>query len=362
MKVPLPRLVGVSPAVCRLRREVEDAARCEAKVLITGESGVGKQVVADLIHAGSVRAREPLVSLNCAAVTETLLESELFGHVRGAFTDAHRDRRGVFELAHRGTVFLDEVGEMSPRMQGMLLRFLETGEVQRVGADHGHRRVDVRVIAATNRNLAEGLATGAFRGDLFYRLNVVAIAIPPLRERRGDIPLLLEEFLEGVASGSDGPPVRFSEAALAALCRYDWPGNIRELRNVVERIVARGRIGLVQHDDLPPEIGRVGSQPATPVAGAAARSMADDLYERVVVQHESFWDIVHAPFMSRDITRADVRAFIARGLRETSGSYRQLVALLGLPPEDYKRLVGFLRKYQCQMPLRPFRSDRSSAA
>jgi transcriptional regulator with GAF, ATPase, and Fis domain len=360
MKGPLPSLVGVSPAISRLRREVEDAARCEAKVLITGESGTGKQVVADLIHAASVRANEPFVSVNCAALAETLLESELFGHVRGAFTDAHRDRRGMFEMAHRGTVFLDEVGEMSPRMQGMLLRFLETGEVQRVGADHGHRRVDVRVIAATNRNLAEWLTTGAFRGDLFYRLNVVAIVVPPLRERREDIPLLLEEFTDGFASG--GTPIRFSEAALAALCRYDWPGNIRELKNVVERIVARGLTGTIDCGDLAPEIVRTCGLLAAPGTAATPPSVADVLYERVVVRREDFWDVVHTPFMSRDLTRADVRAVISRGLGETSGNYRRLVALLGMPPGDYKRLLGFLRKYQCQMPLQSFRSNRSSAA
>jgi transcriptional regulator with PAS, ATPase and Fis domain len=362
MKVSLPTLVGVSGAICRLRGEVENAARCDAKVLLSGESGVGKQVVADLIHAGSFRASQRLVAVNCAAVTETLLESELFGHVRGAFTDAHRDRLGLLETAHRGTVFLDEVGEMSPRMQGMLLRFLETGEVQRVGSDHANRRVDVRVIAATNRNLSEAVANGSFRGDLFYRLNILAIAIPPLRERREDIPLLLEAFLDEYAARGGVPRVRLSEDALAALRQYDWPGNVRELKNVVERLVARGTTGTVRDGDLPPEIGRANGEPAPPPAAGAARPVADALYERVVGQHENFWDVVHTPFMSRDITRADVRALISRGLRESGGSYRQLVTLFGMPPDDYKRLLGFLRKYQCQMPLQPFRSNRTSAA
>jgi transcriptional regulator with PAS, ATPase and Fis domain len=362
MKVSLPTLVGVSPAIGRLRREVADAAGCDAKVLITGESGVGKEVVADLIHGGSARASQRLVAVNCAAVTETLLETELFGHVRGAFTDAHRDRLGMLEVAHRGTVFLDEIGEMSPRMQGMLLRFLETGEVQRVGADHGHRRVDVRVIAATNRNLASGVSNGSFRADLFYRLNILAIEIPPLRERREDIPLLLQEFIDHFASRPGGARVQLSKDAMAALCQYDWPGNVRELKNVIERVIARGMTGTVHNGDLPPEIGRGGGLPEAAAAPPPPRPLADDLYERVVVKREDFWDVVHTPFMSRDLTRADIRALIARGLRETSGSYRQLVALFGMPPEDYKRLLGFLRKYQCQMPLQPFRSNRPSAA
>src|SRR6266545_974977 len=163
-------LIGESASIEALRGELGYAARCDAKVLVTGESGVGKEVVARLIHAGSSRSRSSLITVNCAALTETLLETELFGHVRGSFTGAYRDRPGVFELAHRGTVFMDEIGETSARMQGMLLRFLETGEIQRVGSDEPPTIVDVRILAATNRVLADRVAEGAFREDLFYRL------------------------------------------------------------------------------------------------------------------------------------------------------------------------------------------------
>src|SRR5687767_7885360 len=165
-------LIGQSPAIETVREEVEYAARCDAKVLVTGESGVGKEIVARLIHAGSERRNNSLVTVNCAALTESLLETELFGHVRGSFTGAHRDRTGVLEQAHRGTIFMDEIGETTPRMQGLLLRFLETGEIQRVGSDRTEARVNVRVIAATNRNLVDAVAAKTFREDLYYRLNV----------------------------------------------------------------------------------------------------------------------------------------------------------------------------------------------
>src|SRR5688572_13109876 len=188
-------LIGTSAAVVAVREEVDYASRCDAKVLITGESGVGKEIVARLIHAGSERRHNPMVMVNCAALTESLLETELFGHVRGSFTGAFRDRTGVLEQAHRGTVFMDEVGEMTPRMQGLLLRFLETGEIQRVGSEKTETRVNVRVIAATNRNLSDGVAAGTFREDLFYRLNVIQLHLPPLRERLEDVQALLANFL-----------------------------------------------------------------------------------------------------------------------------------------------------------------------
>ncbi|MBA2305219.1 MAG: sigma-54 factor interaction domain-containing protein, partial [Acidobacteria bacterium] len=177
------KLIGTGPAMKAVSEEVDYASRCDAKVLITGESGVGKEIAARLIHAGSQRQRYPMVTVNCAALTESLLETELFGHVRGSFTGAFRDRTGVLEQAHRGTIFMDEVGETTPRMQGLLLRFLETGEIQRVGSERTEARVNVRVIAATNRNLVEAVAAKTFRDDLYYRLNVIQLHLPPLRER-----------------------------------------------------------------------------------------------------------------------------------------------------------------------------------
>src|SRR5437870_13810723 len=191
------QLIGVSPPITDLREEINRGARTDAKVLITGESGTGKEVVARQVYALSNRASRSFVAVNCAGLPETLLESELFGHVRGSFTGAYRDKPGKLEIADEGTIFLDEVGEMTLRMQGLLLRFLETGELQKVGADRGGGgSVDVRVICATNRSLTDLVATGQFREDLFYRLNVIHLLVPPLRERREDITLLVEHFLE----------------------------------------------------------------------------------------------------------------------------------------------------------------------
>src|SRR5918999_4754719 len=188
-------LVGVSAAIRAVEEEIHHAARCDAKVLITGESGVGKEIVARQIHERSNRNRGPLVTINCAGFPDSLLESELFGHVKGSFTDAHRDKRGWLEMAHGGTIFMDEVGEMSLRMQALLLRFLETGEIQRVGSDRHLPPLDVRVITATHRRLVEHIADKTFREDLYYRLNVVHIEVPPLRDRREDVVVLLNHFL-----------------------------------------------------------------------------------------------------------------------------------------------------------------------
>src|SRR3954469_6371600 len=233
------KLVGASPAILTLQDEIHYAARCDAKVLVTGESGAGKEIVARLIHAASARSRSPLVIVNCAALSETLLETELFGHVRGSFTGAYRDRLGAFEQANRGTVFMDEIGETSPRMQGLLLRFLETGEIQRVGSDQVQTRVDVRVIAATNRGLVDSGAAKTFREDLYYRLNVIHLQVPPLRDRRDDIPVLLKHFLDFFARQYQTTTPVVSKDAVEALMDHAWPGNVRELKNVVERLVIR---------------------------------------------------------------------------------------------------------------------------
>jgi transcriptional regulator with GAF, ATPase, and Fis domain len=225
-----------------LRQEIERIARSDAKVLITGESGVGKELVAQAIHVNSPRVERPFVPVNCAGLPETLLESELFGHVKGSFTGAYRDKPGKLELAHEGTVFLDEVGEMTLRMQGLFLRFLETGEIQKVGADRVIGTVNVRVIAATNRNLTELIAQGQFREDLFYRLNVFPIRVPPLRERPEDIPPLVWTFVEEFSSRMGKKITQVPRKTMEALQRHAWPGNVRELRNVIEHaaIVSTG--------------------------------------------------------------------------------------------------------------------------
>jgi transcriptional regulator with GAF, ATPase, and Fis domain len=209
---PEVRLVGRSEAMRTIEADIECAARSDAKVLVTGETGVGKEVIARLIHHASPRAAGPLVTVNCAGLPDSLLESELFGHTRGSFTGAYRDKLGLLEMAPNGTVFLDEVGEMSTRMQVVLLRFLETGEIQRVGADKPHARVNVRLITATNRDLQQHIASGAFREDLYFRLNVIRMSVPPLRERRDDIPLLVDHFVNSYCQQHNVPRPEISQA------------------------------------------------------------------------------------------------------------------------------------------------------
>ncbi len=359
-----PRLIGNSAAIQSIAEDVDAAALSSAKVLITGETGVGKEVIASLIHGRSSRRSRRLTTVNCAGVPDTLLESELFGHVRGSFTGAYRDKPGILEMADEGTVFLDEVGEMSSRMQAMLLRFLETGELQRVGADRAHKCVAVRVLAATNRDLASQVASGAFRADLYYRLNVIRIAVPPLRERRDDIPAFIAHFLAIFSAHHHVPEPTIDETTMDALVRYSWPGNIRELKNVIERLTIRSRGGTIGMADLPREFCepvRVDDQASGHRSQRDVKA-ADELVTRLIRDGEPFWTAVHGPFMSRDLTRQVVRDVVAAGLRKTSGNYRMLTRLFNIEAEDYKRFLGFLRKYDCQVGFRAYRvSDRRQA-
>jgi transcriptional regulator with PAS, ATPase and Fis domain len=347
------QLIGRSPAICELREELAYAARSDAKILVTGESGVGKEILARLIHKQSNRARSQLVTINCAGLPDSLLESELFGHVRGSFTGAYRDKPGLLETAHNGTIFMDEVGEMSLRMQALLLRFLESGEIQRVGAERAQARVNVRVIAATNRNLIERIASKDFREDLYYRLNVIHLTVPALRDRREDVPELLEHFIAYFSLRHSLPVPALAPEALSQLVGYHWPGNVRELRNFVERLVLRARSGLITPGDLPMEIiPPPQAAVREPVRGAAIERM----YDRMTAGRESFWTVVYEPFMSRDMTRDDLRALVSRGLEQTRGSYRILVQMFNMPEGDYKRFLNFLRKHDCQMPFQRFRN------
>jgi transcriptional regulator with PAS, ATPase and Fis domain len=346
--------IGASAAMAAVRQEIDYASRCDAKVLITGESGVGKEIVARLIHVSSGRSRSPMVTVNCAALTESLLETELFGHVRGSFTGAFRDRSGVLEQAHRGTVFMDEIGETTPRMQGLLLRFLETGEIQRVGSEKTETRVNVRVIAATNRNLVEAVAAKSFRDDLYYRLNVIQLHLPPLRERIEDVPELLSFFLSTFAVQYRMSVPCICPEALAVMQAYRWPGNVRELKNVAERLVVRSRDGKIDLPDLPVNLRR--PEARTSVSTFPARSTADALYDKVVIAGESFWSAIYAPFMSRDVTRNDLRAIVRKGLEQTGGSYRLLTQLFNMPAADYKRFLNFLRKHHCHVAFQQFRT------
>ncbi len=252
--------LGRSDAVREILAQVERVAATSARVLILGESGTGKELIAQRIHERSPRADGPFVRVNCAAIPATLIEAELFGAVRGAYTGADRDREGRFQAADGGTIFLDEIGDMHLDVQAKVLRVLQEGEIQKVGSDRV-TRVDVRVIAATHRDLAAEVAAGRFREDLFYRLNVVPIVVPPLRERPDDIELLARAFLEEYCAANDLPPKTFDDDVLRALRRYPWPGNVRELRNQVERmaILCPGRV--IRTEDLSAEV-RAGLPPA----------------------------------------------------------------------------------------------------
>jgi Nif-specific regulatory protein len=246
-------LVGESPAMQAVYRFIARAAPTDATVLLYGESGTGKELVARAIHANSPRRDGPFVPINCAALPEALLESELFGHERGAFTGAISQQRGRLEFADRGTVFLDEVGELALPLQAKLLRVLQDQIVERVGARRGVK-IDVRVIAATNRNLEEAIGQAAFRKDLFYRLNVVSLTIPPLRERRGDLPLLAAYFVQKHAAACKRPVKGIAPAARSLIASYDWPGNIRELSNAIERAVVLGSSDVILPEDLPESV------------------------------------------------------------------------------------------------------------
>ena len=331
----------------------ERAAESPAKVLITGESGVGKDVVARYIHSCSSRRQAPFVAVNCAGVTETLLESELFGHVKGSFTGAYRDKRGKLQLAHRGTLFLDEVGDLSLRVQAWLLRFLENGEIQAVGSDQVQASVDVRVVAATNRKLDELVAAGQFREDLLYRLRVIHLHVPPLRERADDVHALMRHFL--AAAQRD---LSFTDDALRACLKYRWPGNVRELRNVVEQLVWLSAGGVVGVEHLPVSM-RSQPGPAAPIVDRRSR-VADQLYDALVKQGASFWEHVHPMFLARDITRHDLRELVRRGLRESRGHYKSLLALFGMPSRDYRRFMNFLAAHDCRVGFREFRETAAS--
>ena len=309
-------VVGRSAAIAEVLALAAKVARHPSTVLITGESGTGKELVAHLIHAASPRAAGPFVAVNCGAIPEALLESELFGHARGAFTGATAERRGLFEEAHGGTLFLDELGELPPPLQVKLLRALQEGEVRRVG-DNAARTVDVRVVAATARDLEADVAAGRFRSDLFYRVNVVRLHLPPLRDRSEDVPELVRHFV-ATFNRRLGIDVRtVTPAAMRALMEYPWPGNVRELENVVERAMVLAEGSAIDVDQLPAAIHRVGD-------GGSA-SLRDGLDLSVKRQTETL-----------------ERTLIERALERTGGNRTRAAKLLEL---SHRALLYKIREY-----------------
>jgi DNA-binding NtrC family response regulator len=281
-------IIGQSKPMQDLFRMILRVARTDSTVLIMGESGTGKELIANAIHHHSVRCDRPFVPINCGAIPEELMESELFGHERGAFTGALRERKGRFEIAHGGTVFLDEIGEMSPKLQVKLLRVLQERKFERVGSSRTIE-VDVRVIAATNKNLEESVASGKFREDLFYRLNVIPFHVPPLRERDGDVQLLVHYFLQQHCRKKDIPQKGIDKAALESMHGYNWPGNVRELENVIERLVILTDNDEIQVEELPARMRE--SKPSRPPTllnlgnnGIDLKKTLDDLEHHLIVE------------------------------------------------------------------------------
>jgi two-component system response regulator AtoC len=278
-KTNLQDIVGKSAVMLEVYKLVARVAASTATVLVEGESGTGKELVARAIHTHSPRAGAPFVPVNCTALTESLLESELFGHARGAFTGAVSAKRGLFETANGGTMFLDEIGDMGPKMQAQLLRTLQDGEVKPVGGSEPIR-VDVRLVCATNKDLDEEVKAGRFREDLYFRINVVTVHLPPLRERREDVPILVAHFLAKLARRERRAAAALSPEALKLLNAYSWPGNVRELENAIERAVAVAKGNVVIPSDLPPEVGGGAGTAAGNAAGGGGQTDAGIIGDR----------------------------------------------------------------------------------
>jgi DNA-binding NtrC family response regulator len=321
---PIAGLIGVSPAMLEVYATTRRVAASNASVLLLGETGTGKELIAKAIHNLSPRGSGPFVRVNCGALSESLLESELFGHVRGAFTGAVANRAGRFEAAHTGTIFLDEINSTTPKLQVKLLRVLQEREFERVG-DTETIRVDTRVIAASNRDLLDEVAKEHFREDLYYRLNVVPILLPPLRGRRDDIPLLISHFLELYNEANDRYVVHIQKAALEAMVRYHWPGNVRELQNVVERCVVMAQGDELTLDLLPPTMR--GDRPAValPGRGGDLDSLARDLVEQGMTTAGPADDNL----FDRVVSRVE-RELIAQMLAACNGVQLKAAARLGI--------------------------------
>jgi two-component system nitrogen regulation response regulator NtrX len=323
-------IVGQSPALQKVLDSVRRAAPTNATVLLLGESGVGKELVARTIHRNSTRAGQRFIQVNCAAIPEELIESELFGHGKGSFTGATEKQIGKFEQADRGTIFLDEVGDMSPKTQAKVLRVLQEQEVERLGSARTIK-VDVRVIAATNKKLEEAVERGEFREDLYFRLNVIPIVVPPLRERREDIPSLVQHFTRRMAEEHNVKPKRFDGQAMDALRQYRWRGNIRELRNTIERVMIMTPDDVVRMDDLPVEVRRGDSaRPAeSAAAGGADVSSPEPLPPAGAGTLREFKD-------------ASERAYLVQKLRENNWNISKTAEIIDTPRSNlYKKLEQY---------------------
>lgn len=331
------RLTGSSPAITELNNVVERVAPTEAWVLITGENGTGKEIVARSIHHHSKRNDKPLVAVNCAAIPEELIESELFGHEKGAFTGAETAQAGKFELAHGGTLFLDEIGDMSLKTQAKILRILQEQSFERVGG-RKTMKVDVRVIAATNKDLPSEIEHGAFREDLYYRLKVVPLEVPPLRKRSDDIKLLIADFMEHQAKTHGFKPLVFEQDALDVLCSYSWPGNVRELKNFVERMFIMHAGDSVRAAMLPMEMNKHTSHPER----QKIHSPADEHETTTPDSSETIPSIASGPVDLKQARAVFEAHFLETKLREYEGNVSQLAKAVGMERSSlYRKLKAY---------------------
>jgi len=342
-------IVGTSRQIGTVRSGIEIAARNTASVLIEGESGTGKELVARAIHRESSRAKAPFVAVDCGALPEGIIEAELFGAKRGAYTGAFADRQGLFETAHQGTIFLDEVANLGIAAQAKLLRALQEREIRMVGSTT-RKTIDVRLIAATNCNLEKLVRDGKFRQDLLYRLKVLHILLPPLRNRKEDISVLATTFLERLNSSNQSKKY-FGPRVMEKLSRHNFPGNVRELQNVVERAFYTSTSAVIGSVDF------FESNSLDNLATNETESWFKDLTEG----RENFWSDVHDRYKRRDISRERVVALVDFGLRITRGQYKKMASMFHIPREQYHRFMDFLRRSQCLLDFRPYRKSDSAS-
>jgi len=341
-------IIGASKAIKEVYSQIEIAAGNAATVLIEGESGTGKELVARAIHAAGPRAKEAFIPVDCGAIPESLIEAELFGAKRGAYTGAVADRPGLFEAAHRGTIFLDEISNTAPALQAKLLRVIQEREVRRIG-ETKDRQVDVRLIAASNQNLEALAHDGRFRKDLLYRLKVLHIKVPPLRSRLDDIPMLAQAFLQKL-NAANNTKKQFAPGIVSHLSMQQFPGNVRELQNAIERVFFSTKGNTIT--EVPLE-----QSPA-----AASIDEVQSWFKELSEGRKDFWSAIHHPYKRRDISREKVVALVDFGLRSTRGSYKTMAAMFRMKDRDYRRFMDFLRRNDCLLDFRPYRQSAAGAS
>jgi transcriptional regulator with GAF, ATPase, and Fis domain len=338
-------IIGRHACVDTVLDQATRFARSDSPVLITGETGTGKELFARALYLLSPRWNREFLSVNCAQYRDSqLISSELFGHKRGSFTGAVNDHQGLFETAEGGVVFLDEIGELSAQAQALLLRLFSEGEILPVGASRS-RRVNVRTVMATNRNLKEMVDAGTFRADLYYRLRQLNLRVPPVRERGTDWRMIVEHYVEEAAAVAGVEQKQFSPQALEVLGQHDWPGNVRELRAVAESSFHLSDGLVIGPESLGESLESVSRQremTSVPIMTAPP----DTVLGRLLAGEATFWELVHEPFLERDLNRRQVCDIVAGGLRRSGGSYKRLLALFGIAQEDYLKFMDFLRHHR----------------